>query len=277
MQFILRNHTSISMKKCIFLCFHQLHYITGFFRNYVWVYWLLSRLVPKPTDSHCLHSKLESDTNFRHTVECSKSTKSQLLLFLGVGYGVLQCSWLARFPIFPSENARDSALGRWLCFRVLPKSFLLLHTARTEEIWVKISSEILCNSVGPDDLGVLWTLCLAMQVWVTESRLCAGIQTHPVWPTRDWVKNCPWVTGDFGLGQINIKHTGPFQDGDHFNFSSFIWSIFSYFIQVEQQHVFAQCVCHNKAPAENSDHFTTWLLSPQKIIKDIFQYRLLIA
>lgn len=76
------------------------------------VYWLMPRIVPKLTDSHCSHRKPYSDIDFRYTVDHSGSTKLGFLLFQGVGYWFLQCRWAVRYSVYPSTDTRDSVFGR---------------------------------------------------------------------------------------------------------------------------------------------------------------------
>lgn len=154
-----KSHLNRPEKKISFsVLLFYLRYITvfsGIMSAVYAVYWLMSRLVPKLIDPHCSHTKLYSDTDFRCVVDYSGSTKPGLLLFYGVGYWFLQCRWAARYPVYPSKDTRDSALGRCLCFT---KSFLKVFCFCTlqgqKKFIVKICSESPCSSVWLGDLKV---------------------------------------------------------------------------------------------------------------------------
>lgn len=196
----------------IFLCFYYL--------CFPWimsaVYWLKSGLVPKLIDPHYSYTKLYSDTDFRYMVDHSESTKAGLLLFCGVGYWLLQCRKAARYPIYPSKDTRVSVLGRFCFTESFLKVFCFCTLQGQKRLIVKIRSESPCSSVWLGDLKVMWTLYLARLVCLTESKSSWDLDP-PCLTHQAPSGHNPWVTGQFGFGEVNVTHTGPLQDGCHFN------------------------------------------------------------
>lgn len=180
------------------------------------VYWLRSGLVPKLIDPHYSYTKLYSDTDFRYMVDHSESTKAGLLLFCGVGYWLLQCRKAARYPIYPSKDTRVSVLGRFCFTESFLKVFCFCTLQGQKRLIVKIHSESPCSSVWLGDLKVTWTLYLARLVCLTESKSSWDLDP-PCLTHQAPSGHNPWVTGQFGFGEVNITHTGPLQDGCHFN------------------------------------------------------------
>lgn len=70
-----------------------------------------------------------------------------------------------RFPRYPSENTRDSVLGKNdFVLEFFLKVFCFCILQGQKRFAANISSEILCNSVWLNYLRFMWILCLAMQV-----------------------------------------------------------------------------------------------------------------
>lgn len=178
----------------------------------------VSRFVPNIRAPRCSHTKLYADTDFRYVVDDSESTKPGLLLFHGMGYWFLQCRWGSEVSYLPTQRHPGFSVGQMtLFYRVLFKGVLLLHIARTEENYSQnIFREPLQSCVAgwpPSYVNPVFS-SVGVPLW----EQVVSWDLHPPCLTqRGPGGHSPWVTGELGFGQVNIKHTGLLQDGGCFN------------------------------------------------------------